>query len=130
MNEQSQKQAEIEAVMLAEQTLAVAHVQLDLKQIDHLLHPDYVIIQPGGRTESKQQVLDSYRSGDRHWDAACSDQLDVRIYGESAVVVGRWTANGRNGSEIFDYSARFLSIWVKEDGRWWNVASQSAELDS
>jgi len=130
MNDQAQTSKEIQAVILAEQTLARAHINLDLEQIDHLLHSDYVIIQPGGRTESKQQVLHSYRSGDRHWNSACSDQLEVRIYRNSAAVVGRWTASGRNGQEPFDYSARFLSIWVKEDGRWQNVAAQSTEINS
>jgi len=128
MHDQLQTPEDIQAVILAEQVLAEAHVQLDMELIDYLLHPDYVIIQPGGQIESRQQVLDSYRAGDRRWDAACSDQLDVRIYGDSAVVVGRWTASGRNGLEEFDYSARFLSFWLKENGRWRNVAAQSTEI--
>lgn len=116
------------AVIAAEQRLAAAHVTLDLEQISRLLHDDYIIIQPDGRTETKEQVLASYRSGNRHWNAAHSDQLDVRFFGKTAVVVGRWTAAGQNGEERFDYSARFLALWVYEDGRWQNVASQSTEL--
>lgn len=116
------------ALIAAEQQLAAAHVTLDLDQIAQLLHDDYVIIQPGGRTESKEDVLTSYRSGNRRWDRACSDQLDVRLYGDTAVVVGRWTAAGQHGAEHFDYSARFLAVWVYADDRWQNVASQSTDL--
>lgn len=118
----------IDAVIAAEQELAAAHVTLDLDQIERLLHPDYVIIQPGGRIESKEEVLTSYRSGTRRWVSARSDQLKVRLYGNTAVVVGRWTAAGQHGAEHFDYDARFLAVWVYADGRWQNVASQSTTL--
>ena len=120
--------AQIAAVRAAEQQLAAAHVNLDLVQFERLLHDDYVIIQPGGRTESREEVLASYRSGDRQWVRARSDQLEVRLFGNTAVVVGRWSAAGRHGEERFDYAARFLAVWVYADGRWQNVASQSTAL--
>jgi ketosteroid isomerase-like protein len=117
-----------EQVRAAEKWLTDAHVHMDIALIERLLHPDYVIIQPGGIVETKDQVLESYRSGIRHWDFAKSDQMDVRVYGEMAVVVGRWQAKGRNGSVVFDYAARFLSVWVKQEGHWQNLTSQSTEI--
>ena len=119
---------DIEAIAQAEYQLAQAHLQLDLPTIDRLLHPDYLIIQPGGKIESKMAVLDSYKTGSRHWQTAASDQLDIRLYGKTAIVVGRWRASGQNGTEQFDYTARFLSVWLKEDGRWQNITYQSTEL--
>lgn len=118
----------VEQVKAAEAQLADAHVRLDIDLIDSLLHPDYVIVQPDGMVETKRQVLASYRSGTRHWDSAKSDQLDVRVYGNMAIVIGRWQAKGRNGSVDFDYAARFLSVWIKQGGRWLNLSSQSTEI--
>jgi hypothetical protein len=46
---------DLNAVAQAEQQLAAAHLQLDLETIEYLLHPDYVIIQPGGKVEYKRQ---------------------------------------------------------------------------
>src|SRR5688500_3122179 len=83
------------AVVQAEHQLAAAHLQLDLKTIEHLLHPDYVIIQPGGKLETKAEVLASYNTDTRHWDTALVDQLDIRLYGDTAIVVGRWRASGQ-----------------------------------
>jgi hypothetical protein len=117
------------AVAQAEYLLAQAHLQPDLKIIEHLLHPDYVIIQPGGKVETKAEVLASYQSGTRHWDTAQVDQLDIRLYSDTAVVVGRWRASGQHGAERFDYAARFLSIWVKQEGRWQNTGYQSTEIE-
>ena len=111
-----------------EQRLAQAHVQLDLEAIASLLHHDYVIIQPDGRVETREMVLASYRSGDRYWESAAVDQLDVRLYGDAALVIGRWRAKGVNTGQPFNYAARFLSMWIKQDKHWLNVSSQSAEI--
>ncbi|MCB0165520.1 MAG: nuclear transport factor 2 family protein [Anaerolineae bacterium] len=121
---------DFEAVAQAEGKLADAHLQLDLKTIDHLLHPDYVIVQPGGKVETKAEVLASYNTGTRHWDIAQSDQLDIRLYGATAVVIGCWRGAGQHGAERFDYVARFLSIWVNQGGRWQNIAYQSTEIEN
>lgn len=119
---------DLEAVAQAERALAAAHVTLDLDVIDRLIHSDYVIVQPGGAVESKAEMLASYRTGTRHWDSAEVDELDIRRNGETAIVVGRWRASGRNGAEAFDYQARFLSVWIKADTRWQNIAYQSTEI--
>ena len=122
------QEADIQAVIQAEEALAAAHLSLDLDTIDRLLHPDYVIIQPNGQLEDKAATLNSLRSDQRHWEIAQSDQLEVRLYGETAIVVGRWRGKGHNGPESFDYQARFLSIWVREKGLWRNVAYEAAPL--
>jgi ketosteroid isomerase-like protein len=120
---------DINAVDQAEHQLAAAHLQLDLNTIEYLLHPDYVIIQSGGSVETKAEIIASYNTGMRHWDTALVDQLDIRLYGDIARVVGRWQASGRHGTERFDYAARFLSIWVKQAGRWQNICYQSTEIE-
>ena len=116
------------AIVEAERALVAAHRTLDLATLDRLLHPDYVILQPDGTTECKAQVLASFESGERHWDLAEVDQLEVRFHGQCAVVVGRWRARGRNGPHQFDYAARFLSVWVNGAGNWRNVAYQATEI--
>ena len=113
------------AVKKAEQELAQAHRILDLETIERLLHPDYVIVQPGGRIETKAEVLASYRSGDR----AEGDHLDIRLHGNTAIVTGRWQASGENEGEPFDYAACFLSVWLRESGHLQYVAYQSTEVN-
>ena len=126
MNEQTKA---VDAVIQAEQTLAAAHLTLDIATIDRLLHPAYLIVQPGGVQETKAQTLASLQSDNRHWDVAESDELAVRLYGDTAVVTGCWRGRGYNGASPFDYRARFLSIWVREGGEWRNVAYMAAEVE-
>ena len=81
-----------------------------------------------GKIEGKGELLASLRSGLRRWDHAAVDQLAITVYGSAAVVIGRWRARGRNGDLAFDYAARFLSVWVNENGAWRNVAYQATEV--
>ena len=115
-------------IIQAEERLAEASLHLDLAVFEKLLHPDYVIIQPGGLVEGKAKTLASLASDRRHWQVAQSDEMDVRVYGDTAVVIGRWTGKGQNGEQPFDYQARFLSVWVKEGQAWRNVAFQSTPI--
>ncbi|WP_447639639.1 nuclear transport factor 2 family protein [Pandoraea norimbergensis] len=121
---------DIAAVELAEHALARAHLDLTagLDVIESLLHPDYVIIQPGGVMETKADVLASYRTGTRHWDTAQVDQLRSTQYGETIIVVGRWCASGHHGATWFDYQARFVSVWIKTVRGWQNITYQSTEI--
>lgn len=114
-------------ILSAERALAAAHLTLDIATIDRLLHPSYVIIQPDGSIEDKAQTLASFRTGDRYWELAESDEMVVRLVGDTAIVTGRWRGHGRNGAVRFDYQARFLSTWVREKGEWRNIAYMATQ---
>ena len=119
----------IAEVIAAEHALSAAHLTMDLDAFEQLFHADYVILQPGGRVETKSDVLASLRSGTRHWQIAAVDELDVRLYGDTAIVIGRWRGKGTNGDNRFDYSARFSSVWLcGADGLWQNIVSQSTDI--
>jgi hypothetical protein len=124
------KPLNIDFLTKAERDLASAHLTMDLTVIDNLLHRDYSIIQSGGKIETKQEVLDAYRSGNRHWDTAEVDELKVQIYDNMAKVIGRWQAKGSNNGVAFNYQARFISIWIREKGQWQNISYAASEINS
>jgi ketosteroid isomerase-like protein len=118
----------VEQVLLAEREWLLAHLQLDVPALDLLMDPDYLQIDSRGGAVGKEQVLASFRSGERHWTEAQSDELFVRVYGNTAVVVGRWQARGVNAGRSFDYQARYVSVWVRRDGEWRMVSDQSTPI--
>lgn len=121
---------DVAAVLDAERALAAAHLTLDVGAFDRLLHPDYVIVQPGGVVEGKAATLASLRGGNRRWSEARSDQMDAQVYGNCAVVTGRWRGLGVNAGAPFDYRARFVSTWVRGDDGWRNVAYAAHEIEA
>jgi ketosteroid isomerase-like protein len=122
---QQQQAALIQEVLQVEQAWVEAHRQLDVATLERLMADDYFVIRSDGSVAGKEEDLASYLAGDRHWEYAEGDQYDVRIYGHTAVLSGRWRARGVNAGQPFDYSAQFLSVYVKRDGRWQMVAAQS-----
>jgi ketosteroid isomerase-like protein len=118
----------IQEVLQVEQAWVEAHRQLDVATLERLMAEDYFVIRSDGSVAGKGEDLASYSTGDRHWEYAEGDQYDVRIYGQTAVLSGRWRARGMNAGQPFDYAARFLSVYVKRDGRWQMVAAQSTPI--
>ena len=89
---------------------------------------EYLQIDDRGRVIRKQEMLASFEGDKRHWDEAHSDEHDIRIYGDTAVVIGRWRGLGVNNGEAFDYRARYVSVWLRRDGRWQMVSDQSTPI--
>lgn len=114
-------------IIVVEHAWLEAHRTIDLSILEMLMHPNYIIIKPGGEVISKKEALDSYKNG-RQWEEASIDELDIRIYGDSAVVIGKWQAKGTNQGKHFDYSARYISVWVKHKGQWKIATDQSTEI--
>ena len=118
----------VERVLQAESEWLLAHLRLDGDTLDRLMAPDYTQIDDRGRIVSREQVLASFRTGERWWDEAHSDEHDVRVYGNTAVVTGRWRARGANAGRPFDYAARYVSVWVENDGEWRMVSDHSTQI--
>src|SRR3954449_35200 len=102
----------VQQVSQAERTWLQAHQHLDVALLDQLMADEYTQVNSQGELVGKQQVLASFLSGSRHWDEAESDDYRVQIYGEVAVVYGRWRARGVNAGVAFDYAARYVSVWI------------------
>ena len=100
----------VEQVLLAEREWLHAHLGLDIPALERLMDSDYLQVDAEGDTVNKEQVLGSFRSGERHWAEAESDEHHVRVYGNTAVVVGRWRARGKIAGRPFDYQACYVSV--------------------
>lgn len=115
-------------VLAVEQRWTDAHLHSDVATIACLMASDYAKIEADGAVRGRDEVLATFEPGQRVWELAAGDDYDVRVYGNTAVVIGRWTARGVNHGHRFDYRARFLSVYVRRDGAWQIVAEQSTEI--
>lgn len=52
----------------------------------------------------------------------------VRVYGDSAIVIGITRVEGSSGGAEFKAEFRFTDTWVKRDGRWVLAASHATRL--
>jgi ketosteroid isomerase-like protein len=120
-----------------EEQLAKAIVRGDRKFFERTLAEDFTHTSHTGTFKTKAQwMAESKFSDERQKDASTRydafdlDQLDVRVYGETAVVTGRSTPKGTTAKgQPITGQFRFLRVWVKREGRWQAVAFQGTRID-
>jgi ketosteroid isomerase-like protein len=115
-------------VMVVEREWTEAHRVVDVAVLDRLMADDFIRINSDGSVMHRAEALASYQNGARSWEFAEGSDYDVRVYGDTALVLVRWTARGTNGGAAFDYTARILSVYHRRKGRWQMVAEQSTAV--
>ncbi len=118
----------IKEILNVERRWVEAHRNLDLDSISDILADDYRQIQADGRVIGKDELIQSYSSGNRRWEIAESDDYEVRLLGSAALLIGRWRGKGENNGEALDYTARILAVYRLDDGEWKLVSDVSVPL--
>lgn len=120
----------IDDVIAVERAWVKAHRELDLDTISDILSDQYRQIQADGEVIGKPELLESYRGGKRRWEIAESEDYEIRLFGKTALLTGRWRGKWKNQGEQFDYTARFLAVYALEDGRWKLISDVSVPLEA
>jgi ketosteroid isomerase-like protein len=124
----AETKATIEEVIATERRWVQAHRDLDLDALDAIMSDDYRQIRSDGSVIGKSEALASYASLTRRWELAESDEYDLQVHHNVAVLIGRWTGRGENAGELFDYRARFMAIYVRTPDGWKLIADQATPI--
>jgi ketosteroid isomerase-like protein len=54
--------------------------------------------------------------------------LEVRIYGDTAVVIGTGKSKGEWKGESFGSKERFTDVFVRQDGKWHCVSTHTSDF--
>lgn len=119
--------AEQELIKL-EKEWADAVVKVNLTALGRILADDFAGTDPDGMLWTKTKSLDVLKSGEDKVSAASLDDLKVRVYGDAAVVTGRSTVKEVYQGRDVSGQYRFTDTFVKRDGRWQCVATQSTKI--
>ena len=104
-----------------------AQLKNDFAWFDRRLVDDYIYLLPDTELSKAQTIMD-LKSGDLKLDTAVGDDMRVRVYGDTAVVTGRFTGKGRYKGEAFSTLQRFTSVWIKRQGRWQAITEHATEI--
>jgi ketosteroid isomerase-like protein len=97
---------------------AAAEQRGDAASLEGALAEDFIGIGPRGFLLTKDQWLERHESGKLRYRSLGLDEVQVRLYGDAAVVTGRQSAEGKY--EDFDLRDRFRAtlVFVKQRERW------------
>ena len=108
-------------------TLIEAQRTFDLRQLDEVLAPDYVEISPLGEVDPRDKVMSFYTPDKKIADppTAVLDEIATRIYGETAVTIGKVTfqVKGPDGAAAAR-SMRCVFVTRIIDRKWKVVSAQ------
>ena len=105
-----------------------AIVRRDAAAFDRLLADDFTFTTPDGQVTGKAEEIAFAKSGDLKFESAQNDEVKVRVYGDAAVVTGRYAAKWSYKGQAFSETGRFTSTYVKRNGRWQVVADHMSRI--
>jgi ketosteroid isomerase-like protein len=111
-------------VLILEKEFSQAIVKYDAGAVGRFLADDWLIIDPDGGIIDRSRFLGVIKSGALTHEMMESDDVSVRIYGDTAVVMGLTTSKGKFMGQDFSTQERATDVFVKQDGRWQCVFSQ------
>ena len=105
-----------------------AQIGADAVALDRLYAEDFIGIGPSGTVRAKAQVIADFTSGSLRFQSITTDDVQWRIYGDTAVETGRSTMTGQDREKTVPRDNRFTRVWVKRQGRWQLVANHYSLL--
>ena len=107
-----------EELLKLEKAFAEAIVKNDLEGLGRLVTDDWIIIDPNGEIVDRARFFEVIKSGALTHETMESEDLRVRVYGDSAVVTGVTRAKGTFMGQPFSTRERATDVFVKREGRW------------
>ena len=103
----------------------------DTATLARILSDDFVYTNASGAVLSKSEYLMSFiKAPDMTQQSFTSEDLNIRVYGDVAVVTGRssWKGRSRGKGQFVAAQYRFTDVWVKRNGSWQAVATQGTVI--
>jgi uncharacterized protein (TIGR02246 family) len=103
-----------------------ALMSADLAVLAQIFADDYVQYNEAGKAFTKQDVLESFRSGAIRYPSIVSTGRQIRVFGDTAIVHGAESDEVESEGKRFSVRYVYLDVLRKQNGEWKLVASQLA----
>ena len=100
-----------------------AQINADAVALDRLYAADFLGVGPSGTVRTKEQVIADFTSSELKFQSITTDEVQVRVYGDTAVETGLSTMTGQDKGKSVPRDTRFTRVWVKQEGHWRLVAN-------
>ena len=118
-----QKTSVEQAIRQVDNERIQAQIHADAAALDRIYANDFIGIGPSGTVRHKPEVLSDFTAGHLKFQAITTDEIQVRVYGNTAVETGISTMVGQDKGKAVPRDNRFTRVWVKQEGRWRLVAN-------
>jgi ketosteroid isomerase-like protein len=113
-----------EEVLKMEKRFADAIAKNDPEEIGRFVTDDWIIINADGGIIDKERFLEVIKSGALTHEMMESDDIRLRLYGDSAVLTALTRSKGKFMGHEFTTHERSTDVFVRRDGQWRCVLTQ------
>jgi ketosteroid isomerase-like protein len=114
----------VEQIILTLDTERIqAQIHADAVDLARLYADDFIGVGPSGTVRTKPQVIADFTSGALTFQSITTDDVQVRVYGNTALETGRSTMQGQDKGRSVPEETRFTRVWVRQQGHWLLVAN-------
>jgi uncharacterized protein (TIGR02246 family) len=114
-----------QAVKSLSDDVVAAELKGDTAALDKLFADDMTFTHGSGVVETKSVFLDALKTGKRKMESIQQSDVQVRMFGTTALVVGNSNVKVVAGGNTIEHAVRFSDIWVQQQGKWRMVAYQA-----
>ena len=126
--QQKSSNADETALKMIEEKWDAASLKGDAAALATIFADGFVTTDPEGKVRSKAETLARVKSGEVKFQSAKVDDLKVSLYGDAAVVTGRWKGKFVENGKTVDTTERFSDFFVRQNGQWRCVSSHASTL--
>jgi ketosteroid isomerase-like protein len=124
----NQKGNDEQAVRQLLNEISAALGRNDTAALDRIYADDYTLVNESGVLTTKAPRLAAIKSGELKYESVGFDEVNVRLYGNTAVATYRVTSKGQFKGQQIGGQFRATSTYVKMKGRWQLVAAQVTRI--
>lgn len=117
-------------VLTAERLRFEALRAADLTALHALMRADCTYTHSTGVIQGREAYLAPIADERTRYEVATGSEMQVRIYGATAIVNGRATLNAHveGDPNLHTNDLRYTNVWVKTDGKWQLAAWHSSRV--
>lgn len=113
-----------EEILKVEEAFADAIARNDLEVIGRFVSDDWIIISADGGIIDKERFFEVIKSGALTHETMESDDIRIRVYGDSAVLSALTRTKGKFMGQAFTTEERSTDVFVRHKGQWRCVLTQ------
>jgi ketosteroid isomerase-like protein len=116
------------ALRAIEQKWEDAALKGDVATLGAILHDTFVSTTADGHIQTKSEMLGHMKSGEVKYESSKVDEVKVAIYGNAAILMGKWSGKVIEKGTPVESVERFTDTFIKQNGQWKCVASHSSPI--
>lgn len=118
----------VDDLIATDKRMQRAFIDHDVATLEKILTEDYVLVLNNGTERLRPSILADVASPDLVFEINESSNWEVRVHGDTAILVALLHQKGTNKGKPFDWVVKFSDTYVREHGTWRNVHAHASRM--